>query len=90
MEALDTKPWWKYGYVWYIIAGPFLVVVAGFITLYLAITRPDPVIDDNYYRNGIEINKTLNAQRDSLAPAVQARNHAATGIKPMQEKPTTP
>ena len=90
METLDTKPWWKYGYVWYIITGPSLVIVAGFITLYLAISRPDPVIDDNYYRNGIEINKTLNAQRDSLAPAGQARNHAATGIKPMQEKPTSP
>jgi hypothetical protein len=90
METLDTKPWWKYGYVWYIIAGPSLVVVAGFITLYLAITRPDPVTDDDYYRKGIEINKTLNAQRDSLAPAGQARNHAATGIKPMQEKPASP
>lgn len=86
MEVLDTKPWWKYGYVWYIIAGPFLVVVAGFITLYLAITRPDPVTDEDYYRKGIEINKTLNEQRDSLAPAGQARNHAATGIKPIENK----
>jgi len=86
MEVLDTKPWWKYGYVWYIIAGPFLVVVAGFITLYLAITRPDPVTDEDYYRKGIEINKTLNEQRDSLAPAGQARNHAATGIKPIANK----
>jgi uncharacterized protein len=86
MEALDTKPWWKYGYVWYIIAGPFLVVIAAFITLYLAITRPDPVTDDDYYRKGIEINKTLNEQRDSLAPATQARNHAATGIRPKDTK----
>lgn len=86
MEVLDTKPWWKYGYVWFIIAGPFLVVVAGFITLYLAISRPDPVTDEDYYRKGIEINKTLNEQRDSLAPAGQARNHAATGIKPIANK----
>lgn len=90
MEELDTQPWWKYGYVWYIITGPTLVIIAGFITLYLAMTRPDPVIDDNYYRNGIEINKRLDAKRDSLAPAMQARNNAATGIKPMQEKSTTP
>lgn len=84
MEILDTKPWWKYGYVWYIIAGPALVVVAGFITLYLAITRPDPVIDDDYYQNGININKTLEAntiaERNSLEPANLARNHAATGV----------
>lgn len=82
METLDTQPWWKFGHVWLIIAGPLLVVFASFITLYLAITRPDPVIDNDYYRKGIEINKTLDEQRDNLAPAGQARNHAATGIKP--------
>ncbi len=84
MNEKDTKPWWQYGYVWLIIAGPLLVVIAGFVTLYLAISRPDPVVDEDYYRKGIEINKTLNAKRDSLAPALQARNHAATGIKPTQ------
>lgn len=89
MKTLDTKPWWQFGYVWFIIAGPLLVVIASFITLYLAITRPDAVIDD-YYRKGMEINKTLNAERDSMAPALQARNNAATGIKPMQAKPTSP
>ncbi|MGB4813325.1 MAG: FixH family protein [Methylophilaceae bacterium] len=81
----DTKPWWKYGYVWLLISGPLIVVFAGFYTLYLAISRPDPVIDDNYYQHGIEINKTLDEQRDSMAPANQARNHAATGIKPMHD-----
>ncbi len=83
MEKLDTKPWWHFGYVWLIIAGPLLVVIASFITLYLAISRPDAVIDD-YYRKGMEINKTLSAERDGMAPAMQARNHAATGIKPTE------
>lgn len=83
MEKLDTKPWWHFGYVWLIIAGPLLVVIASFITLYLAISRPDAVIDD-YYRKGMEINKTLSAERDGMAPAMQARNHAATGLKPIE------
>lgn len=82
MQTVDTKRWWQFGYVWLIIAGPLLVVIASFITVYLAISRPDPVTDNDYYRKGIEINKTLDEQRDSLAPAGQARNHAATGIKP--------
>ena len=30
--------------VWLIIAGPAVVVVAGFVTLYLAISIPDPVL----------------------------------------------
>jgi len=89
MNTQDTKPWWSFGYVWLIISGPLVVVIASFITLYIAITRPDPVIDD-YYRKGMEINKTLNAQSDSMAPAIQARNHAATGVIPEKEKPAEP
>jgi len=85
VEKLDSKPWWKYGYVWLVIGGPLVVVIASFITLYLAITRPDAVIDD-YYRKGMEINKTLSAERDSMAPAMQARNNAATGIKPIENQ----
>ncbi len=80
----STGPWWKFGYVWLVVAGPAIVVVAGFATLYLAVTRPDPVITEDYYRKGIEINKTLGdrASAASLAPALQARNHAQTGVAP--------
>ncbi len=85
----NIKPWWSFGYVWLIIAGPLLVVIASFITLYLAISRSDTVIED-YYRKGIEINKTLNAERDSMTPAMLARNHAATGLKPSKTQVTTP
>lgn len=78
------KPWWTFGYVWLVVAGPAIVVVASFVTLYLAVTRPDPVVTDDYYRKGIEINKTLGdgAQAASMAPALQARNHAQTGVAP--------
>jgi hypothetical protein len=39
------------------------------------------VIDD-YYRKGIEINQRLDAEANALAPAMKARNHAATGVVP--------
>jgi hypothetical protein len=78
----DPTPqkWWKYGHVWMVVGGPAIVVMASFFTLYLAITRPDPVTDENYYQKGIEINKTLGGNPSSAAPAMQARNHAATGV----------
>jgi len=79
-----TPPWWTFGHVWLVLAGPIIVVIAGFITLYLAVSRPDPVVRSDYYRKGIEINKTMEADPASLAPAVQARNHAATGAPPVQ------
>lgn len=74
--------WYKNPYIWLIIGGPLLVIIASFVTLYLAITHPDEAIDD-YYRKGLEINRTLEAaeNNDSLAPAIQARNHAQTGLK---------
>ena len=76
----SSGPWWKFGHMWMVVGGPVVVVVASFITLYLAVTRPDPVMDQNYYQKGIEINKTLGDKPTSLAPAMQARNHAATGV----------
>ena len=78
--ASDHPAWWKFGHVWMVIAGPAIVVVASFITLYLAIIHPDPVVDADYYRKGVEINKTLGGSPASLAPAMAGRNHAATGV----------
>lgn len=77
-------PWWKFGYVWLVIAGPAVVVVAAFYTLWLAVRTPDPVIADDYYRRGIDINKSLQHPAKSLTPALKARNHAAT---PVQDQP---
>lgn len=77
----QKQAWYKNPFVWLVIGGPSIVIVASFITLYLALSHPDPAIDD-YYRKGIEINKTLDAERDGMAPAIQARNNAQTGLKP--------
>lgn len=87
-SAVSNVPaWWKFGHVWLVIAGPVIVVVASFITLYLAITHPDPVVDADYYRKGVEINRNLGgAAAASLAPAVAARNHAQTGVVLPAEK----
>lgn len=73
-------PWWKFGYVWLVISGPAVVVVAGFATLWIALANPETLVDEDYYRRGVEINKTLDADRKSkaLMPAMQGRNHAAT------------
>jgi hypothetical protein len=81
MEKNQVQPWWKFGHVWLVLAGPAVVVVASFITLYLAIRTPDPVITDEF-RN----KSSQGAGAESLAPAMQARNHAATGV-PVPSKP---
>jgi len=80
-----VQPWWKYGHVWLLISGPAIVVVAGFVTLWLAMRQPDPVLAEDYYQRGLNINQTLERQPDtSMLPAVKGRNHAAT---PRQDQP---
>lgn len=76
----SSQHWWQFGHVWMLIAGPVLVIVAGVVTAWLAMSHPDPVLAEDYYRQGLEINKTLEAERSSLVPAQQARNHAATPV----------
>ncbi len=75
-------PWWKFGHVWLVVSGPLIVVVASFLTFYIAVRGMDPIVDENYYQAGLDINKSLAAKPESLAPAMQARNHAATGVVP--------
>jgi hypothetical protein len=66
------------------------VIVAGFVTVVIAIRVPDPVVAEDYYRRGLDINKTLAAEKDrQLAPAMQSRNHVVTptNAPPLQDKP---
>jgi len=45
-EASVDAPagWWRTPWMWLVFGGPALVVVAGFITLAIAINGADPVI----------------------------------------------
>jgi hypothetical protein len=77
-------PWWKHSFVWMVIAGPAVVVVASFITLYLAMSRPNEIVSDETYRPRKQSDQTIEQKREEsgMAPALQGRNHAATGVVP--------
>jgi hypothetical protein len=70
------KAWWQYPLLWMVIGGPVVVVVASFVTFWLAWRSPDALVSENYYREGIQINRTLADKK--LLPALAGRNHAAT------------
>lgn len=62
-----------------VIGGPLVVVVASIVTMVIAIRSPDPVVEQDYYRKGLNINQTLADEKArEMLPAMQARNHAAT------------
>jgi len=48
------------------MSGPAVVVVASFVTLYLAAAGADPLVVDNYYKEGLAINRMLERDRAAL------------------------
>ena len=75
-ETPASGPWWRYPLVWLVIGLPATVVVAGLCTAWIALHGNDSVVEEDYYRKGIEINRTLADK--SLMPAQKGRNHAMT------------
>lgn len=64
-QITDSVAWYRQPLVLMLIFLPASVVVASFITLYLAIRSDDGLVDDDYYQRGKEINRVLD--RDHAA-----------------------
>jgi len=55
----DTTPWYRQFWPWFLIALPATMVVAGLLTLFIAVEDADDLVDDDYYRDGLAINREL-------------------------------
>lgn len=62
------RPWFAYPWPWLLMLGPVLVIIAGTYTCWLAFTRPDALVVDDYYIQGKAINQDL--KRDGVAAAL--------------------
>ena len=71
----DQTVWYRLPIMWLVVALPLIAVVASFITLFIAIANPDPVIK-------------AAADAAEERPAVEGRNHAATGG--LKKEPVAP
>lgn len=56
------RPWYREPWPWILMGLPGTVVVAGFITFYLAAHNTDGLVVDDYYKEGLAINRTLERQ----------------------------
>lgn len=61
----DLKPWYRQFWPWFLIALPATAVVAGIATLMIAMQDPDGLVADDYYKEGLAINREL--KRDGEA-----------------------
>lgn len=65
------QPWYREPMMWLVVAVPTLTVVGGLVTLVLATLGGDPVVRDDFRREGLAIH--ADPARDAAAVAAGAR-----------------
>ena len=71
-ENQQDGPWYREPWPWILMAGPFAVVVAGLVTAWIAVANDDPLVVDNYYKEGLAINRVLERDRAAAAGGYRA------------------
>ena len=61
----QSKPWYSYPLVWMMVLIPFTAVIMGVVMIWLAIDTDDGLVADDYYKQGLEINRVI--KRDKKA-----------------------
>ncbi len=73
----DPMPWYREPWPWLIMTVPSIAVIGGAITMALAFSGKDGLVADDYYRQGLAINRVI--ARESAARALGIRGVARFG-----------
>jgi len=76
----SATPWYREPYVWLCISFPLAAVIAGTATAVIAFRGFDGVVVDDYYKQGLGINRVLERDQRAAALGLRARfdyDHAA-------------
>jgi uncharacterized protein len=72
------KPWYKEPWPWILMAPPATAVLAGIATLWIAAAGADGLVAEDYYRQGLAINKVIareaRARELGLTAALEVRD----------------
>lgn len=63
------KPWFKQFWLWFLLSVPIASVILSSIMVYVAVEGKDSLVSDNYYKDGMAINQTI--EQDRLAKTLQ-------------------
>jgi hypothetical protein len=71
-EVPHPAPWYRQFWPWYLIGLLLLGVTGTSVLIVSAIEHPDALVVDNYYKEGLAINRTLDRQRRAAAMGIVA------------------
>jgi hypothetical protein len=89
-----AQPWYREPWPWLLMAGPAIVVVAGVVTTVIAVRTSDGLVADDYYKQGLGINRTIAREERAKALAMAAsvrfneeRDHARVALASREATP---
>jgi uncharacterized protein len=53
------NPWYREPWPWILMSGPAAAIVAGAATIWIAVASADGLVAEDYYKQGLAINKLL-------------------------------
>ncbi|MFT7131566.1 MAG: hypothetical protein ACI81O_000272 [Cyclobacteriaceae bacterium] len=68
----QSLPWYQYRWPWVLLAIPMSAVAFGIVMISTALIYPDDLVVDNYYKEGMAINRTLLMDANAVALGVTA------------------
>lgn len=68
----DQTPWHKQFWPWFLLAIPGITIVWCIFMIYLAISGRDPMVTDDYYKDGLAINQELERGQNAKAMGLSA------------------
>jgi hypothetical protein len=72
VSTSTSAPWYKYPFVWFALSIPAAAIIAGIGMIWLAVTTDDGLVADDYYKQGLSINKSLRKDRRASELGVSA------------------
>lgn len=72
-SVLSDRPWYREPWPWILISVPATAVVAGIVTLWLAISSADGLVAEDYYKEGLAINRVIEREEAARRLGLTAR-----------------
>lgn len=71
-EGRAAKRWYREPWPWLLMAGPIIVIIAGFATAWLAVRTSDGLVAEDYYKQGLAAGETLERSKRAEEMGVSA------------------
>ena len=80
VESLPSeRPWYREPWPWIVMGGPAAVVVAGIVTIWLAVSGADALVAEDYYKQGLAINRVIAREEAARRLGLGARIEPVAG-----------